>query len=328
MPDTEANQNLYPQPSGQKQGCGFPVMRIVAMFSLATGLVLAWCKSHLGVHERILWHQMWDNYRAGDVVLADRGYCSLADYWLLSQRGVDCVMRLHQRRKAKKIVKRLGRNDYLVQWQKSKKAPKWLTPEQWKHIPDSMTVRQVKVNVDIPGFRTRSIVLATTLLDNKKYPPQALADLYRRRWLAELFLRDLKTTMRMNVVHCKTPEMVHKELTIFIIAYNLIRSMIWKAALKKGIDPYHISFAGALATIRQWAPLLPMIKNQKEKSQFINAILEVMASGIIPIRKKTRREPRAIKRRQNASYQLLTIPRNQFMEIPHRHSYRKNLSLT
>ena len=293
------------------------------MFSLLTGLMLSYRKSHLGVHERILWHQMWDDYRAGDVVLGDRGFCSLADYWMLLQRGVDCVMRLHQVRKEKRVIQRFNSNDCLVQWQKSKRAPKWLTQEQWKHVPDCMTVRQVKVNINIAGFRTRTIILATTLLDNKKYPPQALADLYRRRWMAELFLKDIKTTMRMDVVHGKTPEMVHKELTIFIIAYNLIRSVIWNAALKKDIDPYRISFASALATIRQWTPLLPTIKKQKEKNQFIDAMFEVIASGIIPIRKKTRREPRAIKRRPK-NFQLLTKPRHQFQEIPHRHQYKKN----
>jgi hypothetical protein len=326
MPDTEENQRLYPQPSGQKEGCGFPVMRLVVNFSLTSGMVLDYRKGDLHVHERTLWRQMWDGYQAGDVVLADCGFCSLADFWLLSERKVDSVMRIHQARKDKKIIKRFNKNDYLVQWDKGKysDAPNWMTYEQWEQIPQSITVRQVKVTVDLPGVRTKNYTLATTLLDSKKYPPQALADLYRRRWMAELFLKDIKTTMRMDILRCKTPGMIHKELTIFIIAYNLIRSLIWKAALNKGIDPYRISFAGAMATIRQWTPLLATIKGHKKKRRFIESFMEVLAEDIIPTRKRPRREPRAIKRRLNSNYQLLTKPRHEFVEIPHRHRYKKD----
>ena len=136
MPDTPANQELYPQPKGQKKGCGFPVMRLVVSFCLTTGILLSCRKGALNVHERILWHQMWDDYEAGDVVLADCGFCSFADYWLLAQRGVDSVMRLHQMRKEKIIIKRFNKNDRLVQWKKTKKSPKWITREKWKDIPE------------------------------------------------------------------------------------------------------------------------------------------------------------------------------------------------
>lgn len=189
-----------------------------------------------------------------------------------------------------------------------------------------MIVRHVKITADIPGFRTKKLTLATTLLDHKKYPPQALADLYRRRWMAELFLRDIKTTMRMKVLRSKTPEMIQKELTTFIIAYNLIRSFIWETALDKGIDPYRISFKGAVVSIIQWTPLLANIADINEKKQCIDALRQVIATDLLPIRKKTRIriEPRAIKRRPNSSFQLLTKPRHEFSEIPHRHKYRKS----
>ena len=325
MPDTEENQELYPQPSGQKKGCGFPVMRIVVMFSLATGLMLACRKGSLKESERILWHQMWDVYQKGDVVLADRGFCSYADYWLLSEREVDCVMRLHQKRKNNKLIKKFNKNDRLVEWERggASSRPKWLTKEQWNEIPQSMMVRLVDINVDIPGFRTKNIIVATTLLDNKKYPPQAIAHLYLQRWLGELFIRDIKTTMRMNVLRCKTPEMVYKELTIFMIVYNFIRSLIWQAALNNGIKPYRISFAGTIATIRQWAPILAAIDGYKKKARLLDALMDLLATDVIPIRKEPRREPRAIKRRTNSNYQLLTKPRQEFIEIPHRHKYRK-----
>lgn len=341
MPDTEENQELYPQPKGQKQGCGFPVMRIVATFSLATGILIASRRGSLNVHERTLWHQMWDCYEENDVVVADRGFCSFADFWMLSKKKVDSVMRLHQQRgkkkgkgaeeagegKGVKIIKKFNKNDYLVQWKKTGKHPRWLTPKEWQEVPETITVRHVKINIDIPGFRTRKIIVATTLLDNIRYPMEALAELYRRRWLAELFLRDMKTTMRMDVLRCKTPELVHKEFTIFIIAYNLIRSLILQAALEKGIDPYRISVAGAIATIRQWAPILATRQSLEEKEACFNLFLKLLASDTLPERTEPQIHPRAIKRRPK-NYQLLTKPRHEFQEIPHRHKYRKNLALS
>lgn len=322
MPDSEENQARYPQPKGQKKGCGFPVMRLVVSFCLTTGLLLSYRKGALNIHERLLWHEMWGDYEAGDIVLADCGFCSYADYWLLLQRGVDCVMRLHQARKEKKIIKRFNKNDRLVQWKKTKKPPKWMTREQWKQVPNEMTVRHVTVNVDVPGFRTRKYVLATTLLDEKKYPPQALAALYRRRWTVELFIRDIKTTMGMDILRCKTPNMIHKELTLFIIAYNLIRILIWEAALEKDRDPFRISVAGTIAIIRQWAPILAFIKDEGLKEDLIKKMMEFIAAESIPNRRHRKRQPRAIKRRPK-NFQLLMAPRNEFMEIEHRHKYRK-----
>ncbi len=341
MPDTEGNQKCYPQSKSQKKGCGFPLMRIVVMFSLATGILIASRKANMNVHERTLWHGMWDCYEKNDVALADRGFCSFADFWMLSQMNVDSVMRLHQRRGKKKggkgeegeqgegvkIIKKLNKNDWLVQWKKTYKSPTWLSQKQRQQLPKTIMVRHVKVNIDIPGFRTRKVIVATTLLDNKKYPLEALAELYRRRWLAELFFRDMKITMRMEVLRCKTPDLIHKEFTIFIIAYNLIRSLILEAALKKGIDPYRISVAGTISTIRQWAPILATLKLREEKEACMNAFLELLASDTLPERMAPQIHPRAKKRRPK-NYQLLTKPRHEFREIPHRHKYRKDLAFS
>lgn len=328
MPDTEKNQQLYPQPSGQKKGCGFPVMRIVATFCLASGMLLDCRKGSLDVHERTLWREGWECYKEKDVALADCGFCSYADYHLLKEKKVDSVMRLHQRRKEKEIIKKFNKNDYLVRWQKPKKSqrPNWMTEQQWDQLPDEMIVRYVKVSINIPGIRTKNFIVATTLLDPKKFPADAIAELYWRRWRCELFLRDLKTTMRMKVLSTKTPAMVHKELTIFIIAYNLIRSLMWDAALSKGADPERISFKGAINAILQWAPLINMLKDIGEKKRYIEVLKGIIADDSVPSRKKIRREPRAIKRRQNTSFQLMTKPRGQFKEIPHRHKYRKDVA--
>lgn len=335
MPDTPQNQALYPQPSGQEVGCGFPVMKIVASFSLATGILLEWCKSPLDVHDKILWQEMWDSYQEGDVVLGDRAFCGFADFWMLGEKNVDCVMRLHQARKvpdpdkeAGRSIKKFDKNDYLVEWEKGRlhDRPDWVTEDVWRRMPETITVRYITSTIDNPGFRTRKVILATTLLDPKAYPAHVVADLYRRRWMAELFLRDMKTTMRMDILRCKTPEMIHKELTVFIIAYNLIRMMIWQAASNKAIDPYRISFTAAMTIFKQWAILLTTIKNDKQKKKFANALIEMLAKHIVPVRKKPKREPRAVKRRPK-NYQRLTKPRNQFMEIPHRENYKKEKNI-
>lgn len=325
MPDTPQNQKLYPQPSGQAEGCGFPVIKFVVSFSLATGVLLDYGKSRLNVHDKILWQKIWNSYQEGDVVLGDRGFCGFADFWLLSKKKIDSVMRLHQARKKIRIIKEFDKNDYIVEWEKGKlgEKPEWVTAELWQQMPGKMMVRYVVRNIDIPGFRTEKIILATTLLDPTAYPADAIAELYRRRWMVELFLRDIKTTMRMDVLRCQTPELIQKELTVFFIAYNLIRSLIWQAASKKGIDPYRISFTAAVAFIRQWVVILTAIKNNKQKKKFINTLFELLAKQIIPPGKKYRREPRAIKRRRRNSYQLLTKPRNLFTEIPHREGYKK-----
>lgn len=330
MSDTEENQRLYPQPTGQKKGCGFPVMRIVATFSLHSGMILDCRKGSLDVHERTLWRQGWDCYEENDVALADCGFCSYADYHYLKEKKVDCVMRLHQRRKEKRIIKKFNKNDYLVLWKKPTKSqrPKWMTIRQWEQLPDQMTVRYVRVSVDIPGIRTKNFTVATTLLDPKEYPAEAIAQLYWRRWRCELFLRDIKVTMRMKVLRAKTPNMIQKEFTIFIIAYNLIRSLIWDAALDNHKEPGRISFKAAINVIRQWAPLLMATKKREEKKLYIAVIKRIIAANIVPIRKKRRKEPRAIKRRKNTSYQLLTKPRKEFQEIPHRHKYRRDVALS
>ncbi len=322
MPDTEDNQNLYPQPSGQKQGCGFPVMRITAMFSLESGALIAIRKGSLHVHERILFHKMWDCLSEDDVVLADRGFCSFGDYWMLSKKNVDCVMRLHQRRKkGVKRVEILGQNDCLVEWTKSSACPKWISKEAWNNAPDNLLVRHIIINNEIKGFRSKSFTIATTLLDSEKFPAESFSELYIKRWYAELFLRDIKTSMGMDILRCKTPSLIHKELAMFIVAYNFVRLLIYESALRKKISYHRISLTGAIATIRQWAPFLLLSAQKLLNYNFTNAFFDCIGNDILPIR-PFRFYARAIKRRKK-NYQLLTKPRDIFNEIPHRNKYKK-----
>lgn len=323
MPDTAKNQARYPQPSTQKPGCGFPVMRIVAVFSLGTGVLLDLAKGALSVHERTLFRQVWDLFEPGDVVLADCGFCSYADFYFLGQRQVDCVMRNHQRRKVGiRLVKRLGKGDRLIHWFKMKSCPKWLTHEQWQAVPTTLLVRELTFTVDVPGFRSQTIVLATTLLNPKQLDKHAFAQLYRRRWMAELFLRDIKITMGMDVLRCKTPDMVHKELWMHMLAYNLIRALMLKAAAQHGLSPFRVSFKGTVATVRQWAPLMAAADlDTTRRHTMTQALLACIARDPLPQR-SNRTEPRARKRRPK-NYQLLNKPRRQFNEIQHRNRYEK-----
>ncbi len=328
MPDTLANQNEYPQPKSQKEGCGFPVMRIVGIFSLATGVLLQVAKGPLSLAERTLFRSLWDRFEPGDVALADRGFTGYADFFYLKERGVDPVMRNHQRRnKGLTKLKQLGKNDCLVAWHKTPvhSAPKWMSKEQWEHMPDRFTVRQLTVKPNVPGFRVKSLVIVTTLLDHIAFPPSALAQLYLKRWAVEVYLRHIKTTMGMDVLRCKSPEMVNKELYMHIIAHNLVRAITLQAATAHAVNIERLSVKGTIATIRQWAPTLAQAKSNPEGyNALYQLMLHYIANDPVPCR-PNRTEPRARKRRPK-NYPLLTKPRAKFKEIPHRNRYKKGKS--
>ncbi len=321
MPDTPENQAKYPQAKSSKPGCGFPQMKLVALFCLTTGALLRHAHSHRKVGELTLFRGMWDALRVGDVVLADRGFCNFADYYRLQKRNIDSVMRLHQRRsKGVSRIKRLGLRDELVNWHKSKPTPKGLTKEQWAAIPDFLTVRHITFVPDIRGFRTKKITVATTLTDHKQYPASAFADLYRRRWLVELFLRDIKVTLGMDILRCKTPAMVEKEWSMHLIAYNLIRLTMMQAALKANLDVERISFKATLQAVRHWVPYLSHTAVE-EREQLYQSMLDSIARIPLPNR-PNRTEPR-VKKRRGKNYQYMTKPRHEMNEAPHRSQYTK-----
>lgn len=326
MPDTPGNQQAYPQPKGQKKGCGFPVMRLVGVFCLATGVLLDVAKGALSVHERTLFRSLWDLFEVNDVALADRGFTGYADFYCLKQRGVDAVMRNHQRRnKGVTELQRLGENDRWVAWHKNAahNRPKWMSKEQWQRMPDRMTVRQITVAVNVPGFRTESIVIVTTLLDPEAFPASAFAQLYRRRWAVELYLRHLKTTMGMDVLRCKTPAMAHKELYMHLIAYNLVRAIMRDTATAYAVHLERLSLKGSIATIRQWAPTLAQADSE-QAADLYRQMLRYIAADPVPLR-PNRIEPRARKRRPK-NYPLLNQPRHDYVEIRHRNRYTKSKS--
>jgi hypothetical protein len=312
MPDTPKNQAEYPQPDTQKAGLGFPLARIAAIFSLACGAVLdvGICRyAGKGQSELGLLRTLWDLFHPGDVLLADRLMCAWAEMVMLKQRGVDSVCRLTSHRAADfRRGKRLGPGDHLVKWAKPRK-PRSLDRQTYEALPEFLMVRECRVRVEQPGFRVRSLIIATTLLNADDFTKDDLATLYRARWQAELDLRSLKETMQMRVLRCKTPESIRKELWTHILAYNLIRTIIAQAASKHGLEPRSISFKGAIQTLEAFQPVIAVqAESDAEcRSRLYQQLLDAIATHRVADR-PDRVEPRLRKRRPK-HYGFLRKPR-------------------
>jgi hypothetical protein len=313
MPDTKANQAQYPQPKTQKRGLGFPLMRIGVIFSLACGAVLDMgiCRyAGKGQSELGMLRRLWKLFVPGDIMLADRLMCSWVDMVMLMQRGVDCICRLSSHRKADfRKGQRLGPDDHIVPWFKPTK-PRSIDRKTYKALPDFLMVRECRVRVKQRGFRVKTLIIATTLLNADVFTKDDLAQLYRARWNAELDLRSLKVTMQMDVLRCKTPELVRKELWTHILAYNLIRTIMVQAAAKHGIEPRSISFKGAIQTLQAFQPLIAMQDERAsvaERMRIYHLILDAIATHRVADR-PDRFEPRLRKRRPK-HYAFLRKPR-------------------
>jgi hypothetical protein len=313
MPDTPANQAAYPQVYNQKPGLGFPIARLGALTSLACGAVvnLGFCRyAGKGQGEVSLLRRLWDVLRPGDVVLADRLSANWATLVLLQQRGVELVSRLNKaHRKADfRRGRRLGAEDHVVRWDKPTSI-RSLDRQTYQALPESIMVREAKIRVPQPGFRTRSIVVVTTLLDPQQATKEDLAALYRERWNAELDLRCIKSAMHMRELRGKTPELVRKEVWAHILAYNLIRTVMAQAAARHDIPPRSISFTGAMQTLEAFQPLLELgaTKDAAGRLQLCHDLLDAIATHRVGDR-PDRYEPRVKKRRRN-HYGWLTEPR-------------------
>lgn len=315
MPDTPKNQAAWPQPSSQKPGCGFPIMKLLGLFSLATGAMQSIVTGTLHNNEHALFAHLWSTLTGGfDLLLGDRVFGSFATFGALRVSGLHGVFRLNQRRKINwREGHRLGKYDRLVLWHKPPKLSWWLP----NPIPDSIAVRILKVCVPVAGFRTRVIFLSTDLLDPKLFPAAALADLYRRRWEVELFFRHIKTTMHMDILRCLSPDMIRRELHMHMIAYNMIRALMLQAALSHAAPLSRISFKGTCDALRQWAAHLAAVStNPSLYRRLFRCLLDAIARDNVPLR-PNRSEPRATKRRPK-NYQRLTKPRRLMGNLPHR----------
>jgi hypothetical protein len=312
MPDTAENQRDYPQPDTQKPGLGFPLARIAAVFSLACGAVLdlGICRyAGKGQSELGMLRKLWDMFLPGDVMLADRLMCTWTEIVMLKQRGVDCVCRLTSHRTADfRRGKRLGKNDHIVKWIKPAK-PRSIDKETYDALPEFLLIRECRVQIAQPGFRVRTVIVATTLLDADEFTKDDIAQLYRARWNAELDLKSLKQTLQMDILRCKTPELVRKELWTHILAYNLIRTIAAQAAIKHGIEPRTISFKGTLQTLEAFQPVIALQgeHNSAFRHFLYHCLLDAIAKHRVADR-PDRFEPRLRKRRPK-HYGFLRKPR-------------------
>jgi len=313
MPDTPELREAFGYPPGQADGCGFPTAHLLVEFDLHHGYLLRALAAPGRTHDMARAAVMHQDLRPGDVLLGDRAFCSYAHLALCRRRGIHGLFRAHQRQivsfcphrrhagpgKVKpqdaglprsRWLRRLGRHDQLVEYFKPQERPRWMTAEQYAQLPDSITVREVRFPVRLPGYRTREVTLATTLLDARRYSARALARLYAKRWQVEVNLRHLKQTLRMDVLRCATFVGVMKELLMFVVAYNLVRRVMVEAGRRQRVEPNRVSFVDALRWLRHATPGegLPRLKGNPDRPGRV--------------------EPRARKRRPK-KYRLLNRPR-------------------
>jgi len=314
MPDTPENQTAYPQTYNQKPGLGFPIARIGAITSLSCGAIvnLGFCRyAGKGQGETTLLRQLWDILRPGDLLLGD---CLLANWpgiVMLQQRGLELVSRLNTAHRKADFRKgqRLGKEDHIVRWRKPNSI-RSVDRQTYNSLPESLTIREARIHVHTPGFRSKTIIVVTTLLDPKLTPKAELAALYRARWNNELDLRSIKTTMQMDVLRCKTPELVRKEVWTHILAYNLIRTIMAQAASRHDIEPRAISFKGALQMLAAFGPLIDFQGHRGAgfRRHLYQQLLDAIAVHRVADR-PDRFEPR-YKKRRSKRYNELKMPRH------------------
>src|SRR5262245_53405754 len=313
MPDTPANLKAYSKTYNQKFGLGFPLARIGAITSLSCGAILnvGFCRyAGKGQGEVSLLRRMWDILCPGDVLLADSLMSNWTGIVMLKERGFELVSRLNKANRTADFRKgiRLGKDDHIVHWHKPTSI-RSVDRKTYHSLPHDVTIREARVRVEQPGFRTRSVVVVTTLLDPEQTTKEDLARLYRARWNNELDLRSIKSTMQMDILRCKTPEFVHKEVWTHILAYNLIRTIMAQAAAKHDIEPRTISFKGALQTLEAFQPLIDF-QGHRGSSFRLNLYRQLLDSIALHrvADRPGRFEPRLRKRRPK-HYAFLRKPR-------------------
>ena len=314
MPDVPELQEHFGQPSEQQPGCGFPVAHLLALFHVGTGMLLEVVTAPLCTHDMSGVAQIHPQLREGDVLLGDRGFCSFAHLALLVARRAHGVFRIHQRqivdftphraharpgqKRAPQGLPRsrwrreLGLTDQVVAWLKPAERPKWMTAEQDASLPEELIVRELRYRTGRAGFRVREVTLVTTLVDAELYPLEELAELYRKRWEVEGNLKNLKITMKMDVLRCETVAGVSKELLMFALVSNLVCLVMVEASRRQGVAVDRISFVDALRWLCEARPgvALPKLVVNPDRADRV--------------------EPRVRKRRPK-QYPLMTKPRSE-----------------
>jgi len=301
MPDTAANQEVFPQQRGQRPGLGFPICRLVGITCLVSGALINAAIGRFngkGGDEQTLLRSIQDTFQPGDVVLGDAFYSTYFFIATMQAKGTDILMEQNGSRKRSsdfRCGKRLGKRDHLIVINKPKKRPGWMSEAEYNVAPDSLTVRE---------FKAGDKIMVTTMVCHKNYPKETLKSLYKSRWHVELDIRNIKDTMGMNILSCKTPDMAIKEIWVYLLAYNIIRVMMAQSALLADIRPREISFKHCL---QAWLTYMQLSQSFSENN--LKLLLQIMAQQQVGNR-PGRIEPRAVKRRPKA-YPLLTKPRNE-----------------
>jgi hypothetical protein len=320
-PDTPALQKLWPQPSAQKEGCGFPTIKLLGLLNLATGMILHVALMCLNVHEMSQLPGLNAMLQSGDVLLGDRGLCSFWHLAILLKSSVDAVFRMHQRqivdftpnrphrRKPGKSFKRgtptsrylrqLGHEDHVVQWVKPAAKPDWMSAADYASLPDAVEIRELRYRIIAKGYRTRVVTIATTLLDPLRYPKREIVRLYGLRWEVETDFRHLKTTMKMEQLKCKDVDGVVRELIVFVLVYNMIRAAMTLAAERQKADPNRVSFIDAVRWLISLCP--PPTRSTREMDLIVNP------------RRPGRWNARVIKKRIKP-YDLMNRPRHEYIQ--------------
>jgi hypothetical protein len=298
MPDTEANQKEYPALRHQQPGLTFPHLRVVVLLTFATGCLVGAAMGPVkgkGTGETELFRTLLERLRPGDVVVADRYYCTWWLVALLQARGVHVCFRLHHLRKYDfRRGRRLGKGDHVVSWPKLPR-PDWMDPQTYAELPQSLEMREVRVTVASPGCRVRSLVAATTLRQEAEYSAADIGDLYHQRWHVELDIRAIKVTLKMDILSCKTPEMIRKEVWAHLLVYNLVRKVLAQAALAGQVTPRQLSFAAAVQTLDAFRWLL-VAGSEGPERRLVEALLLALRVHVVGNR-PGRVEPRENKRR-------------------------------
>jgi len=315
MPDTEDNQEAFPQLDSQVPGVGFPIARCCMVVSLATACI---CDMAIGRYEgkgtgeNALLRDMLDTFDHNDVVVFDRYYCSFMMLAILTLRGMHVCSRLHQLRKCDfRRGRRLGHDDHLITWTRPPR-PAWMSQAQYDGIPTTLTLRELRYNLAVPGRRTKTLAVVTTLTDPQVYTKKDIAQLYGARWNVELDIRTIKQTLGLDHVRCKTPPMVRRELWVTLLAYNLIRKVIAMSAVTHRKQPRTLGFTLACQTIlSSW--MLFSTGSCSEPQYMYSAMMERIAANTVANR-PGRIEPRVLKRRRHR-YRLMKRSRDELRAI-------------
>lgn len=307
MADTKENQLRYPQASSQKVGCGFPIAKVAVIFSLATGALVSSLIDILNVGDIKLARLLYEFFNPGDVLLGDRAFCSYADFYWIKNLGCDAVIRKNNGHLQNfETGYLINKQDRIVTWRKPKNCPRGITKEQFAALPKTITVREISYNVNVPGFRTQQVTLVTTLLDTQQFPTHELIELYHQRWNIEVNLKHLKTSLGMDILRSKTPEMVRKEIYAYFLAYNLLRSLMWEAGNVYCVPPLRLSLQGTRNHLNNFLTAFFSVSHTKIPKIY-RSLLKIIIHKVVPSR-PNRVEPRKVKRRPKA-YPWMKEPR-------------------